>query len=714
MKTPGTNIDQTFNHPSASRWGKEGGILAFSFGFSSIVGQAALLREFMSLFSGHEIIIGVFLAFWMFFVGIGALSAKRSKGKLELFLLPMLMGFAFILGVLLLYFARNHLVIHGAEPEFNTILLIIAITLMPLCLITGFAFTKYSIVLSSGDKEWSITKVYFYEQLGSSVGGGILYIILIRWFDSVQILITVVFFMFAISAIVSGMLPGKKKLTLLLIFLTGVILLALPLQKMLRAVEFKSEKIVLISDTPYGNVVVTASDDQTNIYENSSLRSFSDEVERTEEDVHAVMMRHPDPHKVLMIGGASSGTFHELKKYGDISIDYVDIDPAIIEILKKSKDAGSVSFYADDPLRFLKKDKKFYDIIILNTGLPHNLQDNRFYSKEFFELARSKLNQGGILGVKGPEKQFHREDSYIRYLCTIAATGLTVFRKYDIFPGNNIFILFADGSFMPLFEERYYSVIRQNLYFNPGYILPDLVEDERLSYLNEINLKVPVNTCLEPRLLKQSIVVKSGYWQINSKVYVFVAFVLFVFVIVFFKNQSRAMAVTGSSLSGVQLALIFLMQIVAGNVYEVLGVLFALSMAGMALGSCMNRKYFHGLRISSAAVMVVAGILILTLPFVMRMLTGMQTGYVLQVVIVYVLVVLFSFIGGVLFSSLSYQPERATGIVAGSVYGADLFGSSAGVLLSSVFLFPVAGMVNAIFILGIICLMFGMLFMTKN
>jgi len=604
-------------------------------------------------------------------------------------------------------------VIHGTEPEFNTLLLIIAVTLIPLCLTIGYAFTKYSVDASAVDKDWSISKIYFWEQFGSSIGGGVLYIILVQWFDSVQILVVVVFYLFLIAVTVSVLSLLKKLAATVFILLTGTVLIVLPLQKVFRGLEFKSEKIVEISDTPYGNVIVTRSGDQTNIYENGSLRSFSDEIETTEEDVHAVMMRHPAPHKVLMLGGASPGTFRELKKYGDVSIDYVDIDPAIISILAKSKDANGVNFFTGDPLRFLKKDADVYDVIILDTGLPHNLQGSRFYSEEFFKAAKARMNPGGIIGVKGPEKQFHKEDSYIRYLSVITATGLTAFKKYDIFPGNNIFVLFTDGSFLPLFDASYSTVMSKNTYFNPDYILPDLVEDERLSYVTSLDLSVSVNTCLNPVLLQQSIVVKSGYWQINWTAFLLIFAVFFVISVVLFNKHGKAMAIVGFSLSGVQLVLIFLMQIVAGNIYEVLGLLFALSMAGMALGSHLNRKYFQAMKISSAVMMVIAGMLILMLPFAMKRLLDIEKAYMFQVVAVYFLVLLYSFLGGVLFSGLSYQPGNDTGTVAGSVYGADLFGSSAGILITSLFLIPVAGMTNTVFILGVICLMFAMFFLSK-
>ncbi len=349
-------------------------VFAFSFGLASIIGQIALLREFMSLFSGHEIIIGIFLAFWMLMVGTGAFIAGNIKRNVSIFLLPVIFGLALITGLLTLYFSRAGLVIHGTEPEFPKLVLIIFISLLPVCIVTGYAFTVFSKTAVTKYGNWSISNVYVWEQAGSSIGGGVLYLILVQWLNSVQIIIFTAFYLFAVAVWLQDMSVRKKVIGLVIVVITGFFALTSPFQKLLRGLEFRSEKIVSIKDTPYGNVVVTESDGQKNVYENGDLRSYSGEIETTEEDVHAIMLRSPLTHKVLMIGGASTGTFKEFKKYKGVKVDYVDIDPAIVKMLRQSRESN-VSYFVTDPLRFLKKSNMKYDVIILDTGLPHNLQD---------------------------------------------------------------------------------------------------------------------------------------------------------------------------------------------------------------------------------------------------------------------------------------------------------------------------------------------------
>jgi len=684
-------------------------VFAFSFGLASIVGQIALLREFMSLFSGHEIIIGIFLAFWMLMVGTGAFMAGKVKRDINIFILPVILGFALIAALLTLYFSRAGLVTHGTEPEFSKLILIVFITLLPVCIVTGYAFTVFSQKAVSGSGNWSISNIYIWEQAGSSIGGGVLYLILVQWLNSVQILIFISVYLFIIAVLLPDISLRKKITGLVFVIASGLFMLIYPLQKYLRGLEFRSEKIVSIKDTPYGNVVVTESDGQKNVYENGDLRSYSGEIETTEEDVHAIMLRSLHTHNVLMIGGASPGTFREFKKYKGVKVDYVDVDPAIVKILRQSGE-NNVSFFVTDPLRFLKKSNMKYDVIILDTGLPHNLQDNRFFTKEFFRIVKYHLTTGGIFGLKGPEKQFHKEDSYVSFLSIIASTGLSVFDKYDIYPGSHIFFLFTDGMLLPLFAREHTDVIRKNVWFNSDYILPDLSKEERSSYLKEIKTNMRINTSLYPVLLEESIVAKSGYWHIDRFTYIYIVSGIFLILFLFFKRKAKTMALTGFALSGVQLILIYMMQIVAGNLYEVIGVLFGLSMAGMATGAWVNRKYISLLTVRSEIILLIIGMMVLLLPFILRFLVEGNVNFILQVLLIYLLVMLFAFMGGVLFSSISHVENADTGKLAGAVYGSDLIGSSAGLLLTSLFFIPVAGMVNTAFILGALCVVGGLMF----
>ena len=46
-------------------------------GLTSLVTQVILLREFLSIFFGNELVIGILLANWMLLTAIGSFAGKR-------------------------------------------------------------------------------------------------------------------------------------------------------------------------------------------------------------------------------------------------------------------------------------------------------------------------------------------------------------------------------------------------------------------------------------------------------------------------------------------------------------------------------------------------------------------------------------------------------------------------------------------------------------
>ena len=51
---------------------------------------------------------------------------------------------------------------------------------------------------------------------------------------------------------------------------------------------------------------------------------------------HVPMAVHPDPRKILVIGGGDGGVIRELTRYEKIErIDMVEIDPLVVEVSKK-------------------------------------------------------------------------------------------------------------------------------------------------------------------------------------------------------------------------------------------------------------------------------------------------------------------------------------------------------------------------------------------
>ena len=93
---------------------------------------------------------------------------------------------------------------------------------------------------------------------------------------------------------------------------------------------------------------------------------------------HVPMAVHPDPRKILVIGGGDGGVIRELTRYEKIErIDMVEIDPLVVEVSKKylpqtacRLDDPRVHIYYEDGLRFIRSVHGEYDLIIVDCSDP--------------------------------------------------------------------------------------------------------------------------------------------------------------------------------------------------------------------------------------------------------------------------------------------------------------------------------------------------------
>ena len=95
---------------------------------------------------------------------------------------------------------------------------------------------------------------------------------------------------------------------------------------------------VLFSEqTPYQKVEVLETDTWGNLLtiDGMVMLSEQDEFVYHEMLVHPVMVAHPNPKRVLIIGGGDGGTAREVLKHASIKeVDLVEIDEAVVRASK--------------------------------------------------------------------------------------------------------------------------------------------------------------------------------------------------------------------------------------------------------------------------------------------------------------------------------------------------------------------------------------------
>jgi len=136
----------------------------------------------------------------------------------------------------------------------------------------------------------------------------------------------------------------------------------------------------------------------------SMMLTEKDEFIYHEMMVHIPMASHPRIQKVLVIGGGDGGAVRELCRYPHITeIDLVEIDEMVVEACKQylqktacALDDSRVHIYYEDGLKFIRRMKNHYDLIIVDSTDPFGPGEGLF-TREFYGNCYKALTEQGIL-----------------------------------------------------------------------------------------------------------------------------------------------------------------------------------------------------------------------------------------------------------------------------------------------------------------------------
>ncbi len=228
-------------------------------------------------------------------------------------------------------------------------------------------------------------------------------------------------------------------------------------------------------------------------YEYGKMLVIDGTVQLTERDeyiyhemiVHVPMLTHPNPQKILIIGGGDGGAAREALKHNPMRVDVVDIDEEVVRICRKhlpqiakSYDDPRVHLHIQDGVKFIRENKN-YDVIIVDSTDPVGPAEALF-REEFYQKLKKSLNPNGVISQQCGTPIYHPEE-----VCNAYKILRKVFRFVKIYlafiptypSGMWSFIIASDEPIIrrrdAKFKTRYYN---DSLY-NAVMILPDFVKE---------------------------------------------------------------------------------------------------------------------------------------------------------------------------------------------------------------------------------------------
>ncbi|MGA2625358.1 MAG: fused MFS/spermidine synthase [Bacteroidota bacterium] len=686
-------------------------------GITSIVTQIILLREFLSVFYGNELVIGIILANWMALTGAGSFVGKyadRVKGKMTFIILSLcLMAILPSVTVFLLRYLRNIVFSVGSMVGIFQILYSSFLLLMPYCLLTGFLFTFLAHVVSEGRQSTPIPVIYSLEAVGSIIGGLLFNLVMMYFLKTFQSLFLLMLFDLAIAFILSlkyGNLLLKLRVAFLFVACC-VTAVSFDFDKMSKGFLFKDQDVLYYKDTPYGNLTVTKQADQKNFYENNVLLFSTNDVVQNEEAVHYAMLQHPHPANVLLISGGIAGTTLEILKYNVDRIDYVELNPWILEIGRNYTAALAdrrIHVVNEDARLYVKETAQHYDVVLINVPDPGTTQINRFFTVEFLHLLKAKLNEGAVVSFSLLPAEEYVSDKARQINSIMANTLKTEFRNVLIVPGMKNYFLASDNKLdihiSRLAEQRRLD----NTYVNQ-YYLDDRILQERSDYIaGGLSGNAPLNTDFTPVSYYEQVQYWLSYFKVKPWIWGALCAVGLAVVGVKLNPITFGVFTGGFAASSAEVLLLVGFQILYGYVYQIIGLIVTVFMAGLALGSFYVHKKSEKSSISGyIRVQFGIGISSALLPVVFIILQGITASTFLIHAIFFLLTFVIAGLIGIEFAVASRMQRGKTASVASELYGVDLIGSAIGALAVTAYLIPMLGVIRVGLLVALLSIVSG-------
>jgi spermidine synthase len=664
-------------------------------GISSIAIQIITVREFLSQFAGNEITISLVLFCWFIVGGFGSLVSKYfTKKSVIIYSVIALVAALFpLIQISAIRVLRDTIFIHGESPGFYPIFFFILIFSAPYAFLIGFLLPYSLSVIRGQGEEFTSGQLYIIDNIGD-IGGGVLFsFILVYFLSPFQIIVITSLLLILISLVL--IIRARGYLLFAVGVVSVVVFLYLALEKDFELSTLENQygpDIVGYQESPYGRIVLTKEKGQYTIWESGTPTYSTFNITAAEEKVHYPLSQVDHIDDVLLVGGGIGETLDEILKYSPRRIDYVELDPTLITVARKSgllDPKGKVTTVFADGRSYIATSHQRYSAIILDLPEPDTFQVNRFYTSEFFSRCKRILKKGGILSFSLLANPNYLSEERVKKLSSICNTVRKHFRHVLLIPGEEVYFLASDGELsadVPL-NLRRKSITTSYI---DGFYYGN-VTTERIRFINEsIDPDEFVNTDLQPRVIHIMFQEWFKKYGTSPNWFIVVLIVVIGFYISAIRKEEFVLFSTGFAVMGVEMLILFSFQVLYGYIYLKVGAVITSFLLGLLPGAILgNRSKRRG---RDMLIRAEAGMILLLLSYLVWV-----TFYhsMMPETAFFLYGFLFSMLCGVQFPIAAdiIGEERSP---AAGLFAADLVGAGAGTLAIGTLLIPLLGVQAAV------------------
>lgn len=171
------------------------------------------------------------------------------------------------------------------------------------------------------------------------------------------------------------------------------------------------EEILFQGKSDYQEVTVFKSKNMGNVLALDGIIQLTemDEMAYQEPIVHIPMFAHPNPKRVLCVGGGDGGVIREIVKHEGVEeVVICEIDQMVIDNARKyfpkisyAYDHPKVKLFCGDAFKYIKEHENAFDVIISDTSDPNGGPADVLFKYPFYEDLYKALRPGGKVSTQG-------------------------------------------------------------------------------------------------------------------------------------------------------------------------------------------------------------------------------------------------------------------------------------------------------------------------
>ncbi|XP_063804756.1 spermidine synthase isoform X2 [Pseudophryne corroboree] len=183
-----------------------------------------------------------------------------------------------------------------------------------------------------------------------------------------------------------------------------------------QAMSLQVDEVLCHRRSPFQEILVFRSKTYGNVLVLDGLIQCTERDEFSYQEMMAnlPLCSHPNPRKVLIIGGGDGGVLREVVKHPSVeSVVQCEIDEEVINVSKQylpgmamGYSSPKLTLHVGDGFQFMKQNQDAFDVILTDSSDPVGPAESLF-KEDYYQLMKTALREGGILCCQGECQWLH-------------------------------------------------------------------------------------------------------------------------------------------------------------------------------------------------------------------------------------------------------------------------------------------------------------------